>query len=407
MVRLHLPDRFAPLETEYRHARETAALIDKNYRAFLFVSGPDRLRYLNAVLTNDVRETAAGRGVPSLLLNAQGHILAELEIYAIGDRHLIISYEMIRERLLETLDKFIIMDDVTLEDATPALAALGVEGPRSPEILRQVAGIEFDSLAELGHVEANIRAANLGAADPGATNLGAADPGATNLGATNLGAANLGEANLSAANLSAANLGAANLGAANLGAANLGAANLGAAISARIFRRSPGAPGFEVLVPRENVAAIWDTLLDSVRAQGGGPIGYSTLNTLRLEAGVPWFGYDFDETVIPHEAGLENSHISYSKGCYTGQEIVERVRSRGHVNRTRAAVEFSAAAIPERGTKLFAAGKEVGQVTRAAFSPAAQHPIGMAYLRREHSAPGTTLEYPAGAARVISLPLAR
>lgn len=347
-----LPDRFAPLETEYRQGRETAALIDKNYRAFLYVSGPDRLRYLNAVLTNDVRETATGRGVPSLLLNAQGHILAELEIYAIGDRHLIVSYEMIRERLIETLDKYIIMDDVTLEDATPALAVLAVEGPRSPEILRQVAGIEFDSLAELGHVEASIRAANLGAA-------------------------------------------------------NLGATNPGAALSARIFRRSPGAPGFEVLVAREQIEATWDALLNSVRAQGGGPIGYATLSTLRLEAGVPWFGYDFDETVIPHEAGLENSHISYSKGCYTGQEIVERVRSRGHVNRTRAAVEFSAAPIPERGTKLFAAGKEAGHVTRAAFSPAAGHVIGMAYLRREHSAPGTALESPGGAARVITLPLAR
>ncbi len=344
-----MPDRFAPLETEYRFARETAALVDKNYRAFIYASGPDRLRYLNAVLTNDIRETATGRGVPSLLLNPQGHIIAELDVYAIGDRHLIVSYQMIRERLIEALDKYIIMDDVTLEDATPSLAVLGVEGPRSPEILRAVAGIEFDSLAELGHVEANV---------PAAKSEG--EPGA---------------------------------------------------ISVRIIRRSPGVSGFECIVARELVEALWDALLAAVRAHGGGPIGYATLSTLRLEAGVPWFGYDFDETAIPHEAGLENSHINYSKGCYTGQEIVERVRSRGHVNRVRAGVEFSAisepSALPERGTKLSAAGKEVGQVTRAAFSPTAGHAIAMAYLRREASAPGTTLEYPGGPARVITLPLAR
>jgi len=338
-----MPDRFAPLEIEYRFAHESAALIDKNYRAFIWASGPDRLRYLNAVLTNDIRETATGRGVPSLLLNPQGHIIAELEIYAIGDRHLIVSYQMIRERLIEALDKYIIMDDVTLEDATPTLAALGVEGPRSPEILRAVAGIEFDSLAELGHVEASVAAPNS-------------------------------EGQLSA-------------------------------IPVRVIRRSPGVPGFECLVAREHVEALWDALLAAVRAHGGGPIGYATLSTLRLEAGIPWFGYDFDETVIPHEAGLEDSHINYSKGCYTGQEIVERVRSRGHVNRVRAAVEFDSSAPPERGTKLTASGKEVGQITRAAFSPAEGHAIGMAYLRREASAAGTALEYPGGAARVIKLPL--
>ncbi len=336
----NLPERFAPLATEYRFARESAALIDKNYRAFIYASGPDRLRYLNAVLTNDVREAAAGRGVPSLLLNPQGHIIAELEVYAIGDRFLIVSYQMIRERLIEALDKYIIMDDVTLEDATPSLSVLGVEGPRSPEILRAVAGVEFDALAELGHGEATV-------------------------------------------------------------------ASAAGAIPVLIVRRSAGVPGFECFVVREHLEALWDLLLDAVRAVGGGPIGYSALNVLRLEAGVPWFGYDFDESVIPHEAGLEHSHINYSKGCYTGQEIVERVRSRGHVNRVRVGVEFSGDVVPERGAKLFAGGKEVGNVTRAAFSSALGHPIGMAYVRREVSAAGASFEYSGGTARVIALPVVR
>jgi len=340
-----LPERFAPLETEYRFARESAALADKNYRAFVFASGPDRLRYLNAVLTNDVRETASCRGVPSLLLNPQGHIIAELEVYAVGDRFLIVSYQMIRERLIEALDKYIIMDDVTIEDATQSLAVLGVEGPRSAEILRGVAGVEFESLAELGSVEASVAAPH--------------------------------------------------------------GKDIAGAIPVRFIRRSAGGPGFEFIVARDRVEALWDVLLDAVRAVGGGPIGYAALSALQLEAGLPWFGYDFDESVIPHEAGLENSHINYSKGCYTGQEIVERVRSRGHVNRVRVGVEFSGDVAPERGAKLSADGKEVGFVTRAAFSPALGHPIGMAYVRRDVSAPGSTLEYSGGTARVIALPLVR
>ena len=128
---------------------------------------------------------------------------------------------------------------------------------------------------------------------------------------------------------------------------------------------------------------------------------------LRLEAGRPWFGVDFDEKQIPHEAGLEESHISYTKGCYTGQEIVERVRSRGQVNRRRVGLRFNGATTPEPGTKLLAGGAEVGQVTSAAYSFAAAAPIGMGILRREHTTPGRQLQCNGGTAEVIELPLAK
>jgi len=330
-----MPQQFGPLETEYRFARESAALVDKNYRAFLYLTGADRERYLNAILSNDIRESAQ-RGVPCLLLNAQGHVLAELEIYSLGDRHLAVSYQMIREKLIADLDRYVIMDDVTIEDATDALGVLGVEGPRSVEVLRAIGGGELDSFAELQMRDANI-----------------------------------------------------------------------AGVAARVSRRSPGSvPGFECIVERARLDSLWDSLLGAVRKVGGGAIGYSTLNSLRLEAGIPWFGYDFDESVIPHEARLESTHISFSKGCYTGQEIVERVRSRGHVNRLRVGIEFADGKIPERGAKLTAEGKEAGYVTRAGFSPALGRAIGMGYLRREHAAPGSIVQCEGASATVIDLPLA-
>src|SRR6267143_5173372 len=113
-----LPDIFGDAAAEFRHARESVALIDKNYRAYLSFTGPDRVRYLNAVLTNDIKGLSAGQGNVSLLLNSQGHILAEIETYAFADRLFCVSFAMIRDRLVEWLDKYIIMDDVTLTDQT-------------------------------------------------------------------------------------------------------------------------------------------------------------------------------------------------------------------------------------------------------------------------------------------------
>src|SRR5208283_4138076 len=109
-----------------------------------------------------------------------------------------------------------------------------------------------------------------------------------------------------------------------------------AAIPCWITKRSRGGvAGCEFLVQSDKLARLWEVLGESVKGHGGGPMGYAALSALRLAQGVAWYGYDFGEKQIPHEAGLETSHISYTKGCYTGQEIVERVRSRGQVNRRR------------------------------------------------------------------------
>jgi len=242
---------------------------------------------------------------------------------------------MMRERTAATLDKFIIMDDVTLEDVTDELGALSVEGPGTPNVLRSLGAPSIDSLPELGHVESTI-----------------------------------------------------------------------SGVECHIVRRSPGeVPGAEFIAERAELPTLWQALVHIARALGGGPIGYEALSILRLEAGIPWFGYDFDETVIPHEAGLENSHISYTKGCYTGQEIVERVRSRGHVNRRRVGVAFSGTVVPPPKTPLLAGGAEAGYVTRAGFSFALARPIGMAYVRRENNSPGSRLTWSGGEAEVIELPL--
>src|SRR5229473_2183405 len=144
-----LPDYFGDVAAEFRNARETVALIDKNYRAYLSFTGPDRVRYLNAILTNNIKDLAVGHGIVSLLLNPQGHILAEIETYAFADRLLCVSFAMIRERLTEWLDKYIIMDDVKLVDETPRYGTVGVEGPKAAAVVKEVSGTDLANIDEL------------------------------------------------------------------------------------------------------------------------------------------------------------------------------------------------------------------------------------------------------------------
>src|SRR6266705_3548766 len=151
-----LPDEFGDAAAEYRYARETVALIDKNYRAYLSFTGPDRVRYLNAILTNNIKDLSEGHGIVSLLLNPQGHILAEIETYAFSDKLFCVSYAMIRERLVEWLDKYIIMDDVTLTDETARYGTLALEGPKAAALVQELSSVDVTKFEELSSHDAAV-----------------------------------------------------------------------------------------------------------------------------------------------------------------------------------------------------------------------------------------------------------
>jgi glycine cleavage system aminomethyltransferase T len=147
-----LPDRFGELaevkpalQEEYRRLRESVGLVDKGYRAYLEFTGPDRVRYLNAILTNDIKGLQENHGTVSLFLNPQGHIQAEIETYAFGEKLFCVSYAMIRERLIQAMDKYIIMDDVTLTDRSEEYTTLAIEGPKAAAVALAVSGVELGS----------------------------------------------------------------------------------------------------------------------------------------------------------------------------------------------------------------------------------------------------------------------
>lgn len=329
-----LPDRWTDAREEEEFARKSVALVDKNYRAYLAFTGPDRVRYLNAILTNNIKDLSPGQGNVSLMLNPQGHILAEIETYALPESLFCVSYARIRERLIEAIEKYIIMDDVTLKDESQRYGTLAIEGPNAAAVAQELTGVDISTLVELGRIECRV-----------------------------------------------------------------------SSIPCWITKRSPGGvAGCEFLAERESLASLWQIILERVKKHGGGPMGYAALSAERLAQGVPWFGYDFGEKQIPHEAGLQDSHISYTKGCYTGQEIVERVRSRGQVSRRRVDLTFDGAGVPAAGETLTVDGKEIGFVTRVAVPSFMTHAIGMGYVRKDHNAVGSFLNWSGGAGVVAEFP---
>jgi folate-binding protein YgfZ len=325
-----LPESFAGFDAEYRAARDSVAIFDTNWNAIWFAGGRDRVQYLHNVTSNDIKGLAEGRGTLALLLNPQGRILAELEIYALPEKLLVRSHASHREQTLATLTKYIIGSKVEIDDATERMGSFAIEGPQAADAAWQACSVDLEGMPHMAIREISF------------------------------------EGN-----------------------------------SCWVLRRSHfGEFGAEFIAPREYLAALWRKVLAAVRKLGGAPIGMTALNALRLEAGVPWFPADFNDAMIPHEAALETTHISFNKGCYTGQEIVERVRSRGHVNRKRVALKFSSSEAPAPGTKLRAGGAEVGFVTSSAYSPANGSAIGFGYVRREQFASGSVIEYDGGTAEV-------
>jgi folate-binding protein YgfZ len=317
-----LPESFSDFEKEHRAARESVALFDTNWHVILSLTGRDRVKYLHAITSNDIQKLADSSGTLALLLTPQGRILAELEIYALPEKLLVLSHASQRERTFSTLKKYIIGSQVQIEDLTDKMGSIAVEGSHAGAVIEDTCSVRLADLAEMSIREISVDGS-----------------------------------------------------------------------LCYLLRRSHfGQPGAELIANRDALPALWTKLLASVRVHGGEPIGMAALNALRLEAGIPWFPADFNDAMIPQEAALEDTHISFNKGCYTGQEIVERVRSRGHVNRKRVSLQFSTTQPTAPGTKLLAGEAEVGFVTSAAFSPAAGTAIGMGYVRREHFAPGSTVE---------------
>ena len=174
----------------------------------------------------------------------------------------------------------------------------------------------------------------------------------------------------------------------------------GAAIVTRVT--DTGEPGFDLYVERAQSGALKVALM----ASGVAELDEATAEAVRVESGVPLFGRDMSEDTIPLEAGIESRAISFTKGCYVGQEVIIRVLHRGHgrVARKLVGLTLDGDRVPDAGTAIRGGDREIGNVTSAAMSPALKRPIALAYLHRDFLEAGTQVTVGDRSAEVTALP---
>jgi folate-binding protein YgfZ len=174
-----------------------------------------------------------------------------------------------------------------------------------------------------------------------------------------------------------------------------------------------GTTGFDLFVPVPALGAVMDKLIAAAKGAGGRACGWQALEMARIEAGIPRFGADMDDTNLAPEAGIEERAISYSKGCYIGQEVIARIRTYGQVNKALRGLRLAddLKTLPVKGDKLFRDGKEVGYITSALASPSLKANIALGYVRKEVNQVGTELVLKTAqeesAMKVVELPFRR
>jgi len=173
-----------------------------------------------------------------------------------------------------------------------------------------------------------------------------------------------------------------------------------------VARNAVSEAGFWVIAPQERLPGLWEKLAEAAGRLGGGPVGWAALETARIEAGKPRFGVDIEQRTIPQETGQFRA-LSFTKGCYPGQEIVERVRSRGHLNRQLVGFTAPPDQVIRAGMKLVAEDREAGCLTSAAFSPGSRRYIALGYLRHEFAQPGKQVSAEGIPLEVGTLPFPR
>jgi folate-binding protein YgfZ len=302
-----------------------AGIFDLGHRTFLRATGKDRVRWLNGMITQTVKGLAPGQTGYTLILNPQGRIQGDGEISFHDDFLLLETDRSQSERLLTHLRRFIIMDDVKLEELDVSMTALGIAGPRAAEIL---------------------------------TELGASLPEPNRFGKTELA---------------------------------------GTEVTV-VHGFSPVVPRFEIWLPATAVLPVWQGLIGA----GGVPCGVATLEDFRVLEGVAHFDVDFNDKHLPQETNLQRA-LNFTKGCYIGQEIVERIRARATVHRSL--LQFDLAGTPPQlgpggKTELRAGDAVVGELTSVASFALPELPgmLALGVVRAEALEQAEPLRYEGGTA---------
>jgi folate-binding protein YgfZ len=317
---------FSDAATELSALVTTAGAFDAGTRSRIRITGQDRVRWLNGMVTNTVKTLSAGSHNYTFVLNAQGRIQGDATIFALAD-HLILETDRSQSaNLLAHFERFIIMDDVELAPIQ-AQTTLGLAGPAAAALLTRL-------------------------------DLPVPAPGAL-----------------------------------------LTTDWLGSQLTL-VAEESLLIPRFSLWIAASEVGRLWTALLGA----GAVPAGANALHSLRVLQGIPLYGTDINDKTLAQETGQTRA-LNFNKGCYLGQEIVERVRSRASVHRgIRQFALHGAPAAP--GTPILADGAPIGEVTSVAEIrlPAFAGQLALGTVRTEALDRGARLTYPDGTAAWLDYP---
>ena len=321
------PQSFSGAEKELASLLRSSAVFDLGYRTRIQITGEDRLRWLNGMVSNAIQSLPEGHGNYNFILNAQGRIQGDAYIYRRAGDLLLDTDRSQAGRLLAHLDHFIIMDDVELHHLDHT--GIGLAGPQSLALLDGL-GLPASRLEPMGFA----------------------------------------------------------------------AAEIGGVPVTLIRAYSVLVPRFELWFAPENTAAVWNALTSA----GAAAAGIAAIESLRVLEGIPRFGIDFTDRHLAQETSQTRA-LNFTKGCYLGQEIVERIRSRATVHRHLRQLLLHGVS-PELPADLGEdSAKPIGQITSVARIPGQLQALAIGFVRAEAIERKTSLVYPGGNASILDRPI--
>ncbi len=336
---IEIVSTFGEPQAEYAAIRKGCALLDWPQRGILEVSGKDRLSFLNNLLTNQTwnKETKSGlepgQGIYAFFLNTKGRIEADMNVLELSDRTWLEMDARLIEPTRAAFDKFLFVEQVKLTSRLDDLHELSLEGAGATELLTEVLGLALP----LTQTHASTQVVLYGS-------------------------------------------------------------------ETLIWRDDPaGVPGYHLIVPSDTSEMIWTALLHNFGASTDvgkrplRPAGWAAWNATRIESGRPLYGIDFDSSILPAETGQLDRAVSFTKGCYLGQEIVARMHARGALARQIVGLKMDTDALPLAGTKVFdEARNEVGGITSSTLSPVLSNAaICLGFVKKAFITPGSVVHVPA------------
>jgi tRNA-modifying protein YgfZ len=289
----------------YQALRGGAGFVRRGDRGLLAVSGPDRLTWLQGLLTNDVAALPIGGVCDAAYLTPQGRMITDLRVLHLADRTLLDVPASLSESLRAKLDTLLFAEDAQIADVTSSHLMLDVHGPAAPPMVAETISAH------------------------------------------------------------------------------------GSLVKAS-FRDDPyGVPGFSLLVSPGDADALTAELVQ----RGAVQTTLETLDVLRVEAGRPAFLIDMDEHTLPLEAGIDERAISFTKGCYVGQEVIIRVMHRGHgrVAKKLVGLTLAKGELPKAGAQIVAGSRDIGRLTSVVWSPSLETGIALGYVHRDYTDHGTAV----------------